>query len=77
MDVLTRYKDRLVSLAEKLVAEETVEREAFEGLFADIPDPRQLGGPTPKPLDASPAAPRPVPAPPVATPPPQPSPSPA
>ncbi|TAM73419.1 MAG: ATP-dependent zinc metalloprotease FtsH [Chloroflexota bacterium] len=77
MDVLTRYKDRLVSLAEKLVAEETVEREAFEGLFADIPDPRQLGGPTPKPLDASPAAPRPLPAPPVATPAPKPSPSPA
>ena len=30
MDVLTRYKDRLVQLAERLVAEETIEQEEFE-----------------------------------------------
>jgi cell division protease FtsH len=55
VDVLTRYKDRLVQLAERLVAEETIEQEAFEEMFADIPDPRKdthitpvpLAGPTP------------------------------
>ena len=30
MDVLVRYKDRLIQLAERLVAEETIEQEAFE-----------------------------------------------
>ncbi len=60
MDVLTRYKDRLVQLAERLVAEETVESEAFEAMFADIPDPRKDAGgnPTPVPL-SGPMTPRP------------------
>ncbi len=34
MDVLVRYKDRLVQLAERLVAEETIEQEAFEQMFS-------------------------------------------
>jgi cell division protease FtsH len=59
MDVLTRYKDRLIQLAEKLVAEETVEQEAFEALFADLPDPRKDAGGsnTPVPLDTPPQRP--------------------
>jgi cell division protease FtsH len=76
MDVLTQHKDRLVTLAEKLVAEETVERDAFETLFADIPDPRQLGGPTPRPLEGG-VTPRAAQGPTVPTPTPKPSPSPA
>jgi len=51
MDVLVRYKDRLVQLAERLVAEETIEQEEFEKMFADIPDPRKETHITPVPLD--------------------------
>jgi cell division protease FtsH len=51
VDVLTRYRDRLVLLAERLVAEETIEREAFEEMFSDIPDPRKDTHITPVPLD--------------------------
>ena len=40
MEVLTTYKDRLIQLAERLVAEETIEPEEFEAMFADLPDPR-------------------------------------
>jgi cell division protease FtsH len=53
MDVLVRYKDRLIQLAERLVAEETIEQEAFEQMFADIPDPRKDTHMTPTPLDGS------------------------
>ncbi len=53
MDVLTQYKDRLIQLAERLVAEETIEQEAFEQMFEDIPDPRKDTHITPVPLDGS------------------------
>ncbi|MFL5685250.1 MAG: ATP-dependent zinc metalloprotease FtsH [Chloroflexota bacterium] len=36
-DVLTTHRDRLVALAEKLVAEETVDSEGFEAMFRDLP----------------------------------------
>ncbi len=36
-EVLTTHKDKLVALAEKLVAEETVDSEGFEALFSDLP----------------------------------------
>ncbi len=36
-EVLTTHKDKLVALAEKLVAEETVDAEGFEALFSDLP----------------------------------------
>ena len=36
-EVLTTHKDKLVALAEKLVAEETVDAEGFEALFSDMP----------------------------------------
>jgi cell division protease FtsH len=55
MEVLTTYKDRLTMLADRLIAEETLEAEAFEQLFADLPDPRHDAGstPTPIPLDGA------------------------
>jgi cell division protease FtsH len=53
VDVLTQYKDRLIQLAERLVAEETIEQEAFEQMFDDIPDPRKDTHITPVPLDGS------------------------
>ena len=43
MEVLVTHRDRLQALAEKLVAEETVDTEEFNKLFADLPpkiDPR-------------------------------------
>jgi len=36
-EVLTAHRDRLVALAEQLVAEETVDAEAFEKFFTDLP----------------------------------------
>jgi len=55
MEVLTTYKDRLTTLADRLIAEETLESDAFEELFADLPDPRRDEGssPTPIPLDGA------------------------
>src|SRR5687767_10155058 len=53
MDVLVRYKERLVQLAERLVAEETIEQDDFETMFGDIPDPRKDTLITPVPLDGS------------------------
>jgi cell division protease FtsH len=53
MDVLVRHKDRLVQLAERLIAEETIEQEAFEQMFSDIPDARKDTHMTPVPLDGS------------------------
>jgi cell division protease FtsH len=46
-EVLTTHKDKLIALAEKLVAEETVDQEGFESLFSDLP-PKELlrGAPT-------------------------------
>ncbi len=77
MDVLTRHKDRLIQLAERLVAEETVEQEAFEAMFADLPDPRKEagegGGMTARPLPQL----EPRPEKPSGLPTPSPSPSPA
>ena len=37
MDVLVTHRDKLNALAEKLVAEETVDSEGFEALFSDLP----------------------------------------
>jgi cell division protease FtsH len=43
-EVLTTHRDRLVSLAEKLVAEETVDADEFETLFTDLPPKSQDRG---------------------------------
>jgi cell division protease FtsH len=37
MDVLVTHRDKLNALAEKLVAEETVDQDGFEALFSDLP----------------------------------------
>jgi cell division protease FtsH len=64
MDVLTTHKDRLIQLAERLVAEETIEHEEFQAMFADLPDLRQgadAGGsirPLHEPAPEPPAEPR-------------------
>ena len=58
MDVLVEHRDRLEALAQKLIAEETVDAEGFEKLFSDLPPketlhglpPRHKGGTTVEPL---------------------------
>ncbi|MEA2519504.1 MAG: cell division protease FtsH [Chloroflexota bacterium] len=40
MDVLVTHRDKLDALAEKLVAEETVDQDGFEALFSDLPPKR-------------------------------------
>ena len=63
-EVLTTHRDKLMALAEKLVAEETVDSEGFEALFSDLPPKENVHGiptivgpgqPIPVP-DAEPAA---------------------
>ena len=46
MDVLVTHRDKLNALAEKLVAEETVDSDGFESLFTDLP-PKQNTRETP------------------------------
>ena len=43
-EVLTVHRDKLLALAEKLVAEETVDSEAFEALFSDLPPKADMHG---------------------------------
>jgi cell division protease FtsH len=43
-EVLTTHRDKLVALAEKLVAEETVDAEQFETLFSDLPPKEDVHG---------------------------------
>ncbi len=80
MEVLSRHRDRLDMLAQRLVAEETLDHAEFEKIFADIPDPRrEQGGPTPRPIAAPQPGPRqlPVDGPVPSGPAPAPSPTPA
>ncbi|MGD0248645.1 MAG: ATP-dependent zinc metalloprotease FtsH, partial [Candidatus Limnocylindrales bacterium] len=42
--VLTEYKGKLLTLADKLIAEETVEAEEFEKLFDDLPPKENVHG---------------------------------
>jgi ATP-dependent metalloprotease FtsH len=67
--VLTAERSRLDALAEKLVAEETVDSAEFETLFTDVPpksDPRMpviptiVAGPIPAPSPATQATPKPA-----------------
>jgi cell division protease FtsH len=59
VEVLTTHRDKLQALAEKLIAEETVDSEGFEALFADLPPKENLhGAPTglaPRPPTTAPA----------------------
>jgi cell division protease FtsH len=43
-EVLTIHRDRLMALADKLIAEESVEAEEFEKLFSDLPPKENLHG---------------------------------
>jgi cell division protease FtsH len=43
-EVLTVHRDKLMALAEKLVAEETVDADQFEALFSDLPPKEELHG---------------------------------
>jgi cell division protease FtsH len=43
-EVLTTHRDKLIALAEKLVAEETVDADQFEALFSDIPAKEDIHG---------------------------------
>jgi cell division protease FtsH len=43
-EVLTTHRNKLVALAEKLVAEETVDADAFETLFSDLPPKEDIHG---------------------------------
>ncbi len=63
MDVLTRHKDKLVLLAEKLVAEETVDAEEFEKLFNDIPPKADVHGSAPRLVGQPTQVPAPTPSP--------------
>ncbi|MBF6604190.1 MAG: ATP-dependent zinc metalloprotease FtsH [Candidatus Limnocylindrales bacterium] len=57
MEVLVTHRDRLQTLAEKLVAEETVDSEEFEKIFADLPPKEDPRGGTPL-IAAAPVTPR-------------------
>ena len=61
MDVLIRHKDILTALAEKLVAEETVDSDEFEKLFSDIPPKQNLHGLAPRIVAPGVSAPAPAP----------------
>jgi cell division protease FtsH len=61
VDVLTTHMDKLTALADKLVAEETVDSEDFEKFFSDMPPKTDTHGAMPVP--ALPAAPAPGPTP--------------
>ncbi len=43
-EVLTTHRDKLTALAEKLVAEETVDADGFEALFSDLPPKEDMHG---------------------------------
>ena len=70
VDVLTQHRDRLDALAEKLIAEETVDSEEFEKLFGGFPPKKSEHGPAQRPTVVGPGQPTPGTAP-------QPNPQPA
>jgi cell division protease FtsH len=61
MEVLIKHRDKLTALAEKLVAEETVDSEEFEKLFSDLPPKENTHGIRPQII--APGQPIPAPAP--------------
>ena len=60
-EVLVKHRDKLTALAEKLVAEETVDAEEFEKLFSDLPPKVNTHGV--RPAIIGPGQPTPAPAP--------------
>jgi len=63
MDVLTTHRSRLDALAEKLVAEETVDGPDFEALFSDLPPKVNTHGQAPSVIAPGVADPGPAPTP--------------
>ena len=61
METLVKHRDKLTALAEKLVAEETVDGEEFEKLFSDLPPKVNPHGV--RPAIIGPSQPTPAPAP--------------
>ena len=61
MDTLIKHRDKLTALAEKLVAEETVDSVEFEKFFSDLPPKENLHGVAPRLV--APGAPTPTPVP--------------
>ncbi len=55
METLVAHRDRLEALAQKLIAEETVDAEAFESLFSDLPPKQTLHGRPPRPKGGAPS----------------------
>jgi hypothetical protein len=55
MEVLVEYRDKLTALAEKLVAEETVDADELEKLFTDLPPKERVSAPQ-QPAAAPPVA---------------------
>jgi cell division protease FtsH len=53
--VLETHRDRLEALAQKLIAEETVDGEAFESLFSDLPPKEDIHGLAPRHHEPPPA----------------------
>jgi cell division protease FtsH len=74
MEVLVEHRARLDGLADKLIAEETVDSAEFEKLFSDLPPKEDLHGPSRRPTVVGPGAPESGATP--TTPPPQPRPNP-
>jgi cell division protease FtsH len=76
--VLTENRQRLLTLADKLIAEETVEGDEFESLFSDLPPKEDLHGALPQGFTpGAPMADHPAPTPNVAPPSTSPSPNPS
>jgi hypothetical protein len=48
METLETHRDRLENLAQKLIAEETVDSDEFEKLFADLPPKENPHGTPPR-----------------------------
>jgi cell division protease FtsH len=61
--VLETHRDRLDALAQKLIAEETVDQQAFESLFSDLPPKEDLHGLPPRRHGAEGSAPTEAPTP--------------
>jgi cell division protease FtsH len=76
MEVLVAERGRLDGLADKLIAEETVDGVEFEKLFADLPPKEDLHGPARRPTVVGPGQPTPGTNPPATQPAPAPNPNP-
>ena len=70
MEVLETHRDRLEALADRLIAQETVDSDEFEKLFSDLPPKENHHGPARRPTVVGPGQPAPGTAP-------QPNPQPA